>query len=477
MGGQPWVRFSRVVGAAGVLAGAAVMVLDERVDTRALALVSGTAAMALLDAFPITFRRGQASRRYTTVIEVGFGFAATWSTPLWMVLATGVASIPVLVDRRLARWRRHVSSGTLLLSAAPAALVLGSVENRPAAAGRVIAACGAFALASAVVTILARSATGEPTSTATERLRECATATAFGVGGGTLGWVLALAIDGPSPGPAASVVALAIVVGLCVVMSRDTVRTDALQSTVRALSDLGTVDDEARLRHHLGEDASALVRGAMRITLVDHRPQAGEWVEVPRHPGSWLRVERHPAADPLLDEEREQMATIAALVAGSLDRVGRLREARRQAETDPMTGALNRRGLATMLGALESRAVVVGLDIDDLKMLNDVGGHDVGDAAIVALVERLRSRLRAGDLLARTGGDEFVVVMPNTQLDEAAAVIDAALHPPPTVSSSGGPHEVTASWGTAAFDPAQQGSIDEVLKSADEALYESKRQR
>jgi diguanylate cyclase (GGDEF)-like protein len=86
------------------------------------------------------------------------------------------------------------------------------------------------------------------------------------------------------------------------------------------------------------------------------------------------------------------------------------------AHTDPLTGALNRRGLQAGLSPLLATAspqhlhAIFLLDLDGFKPVNDLHGHEVGDALLVEVVRRLREVLRSQDLVARIGGDEFVIV-------------------------------------------------------------------
>ena len=145
----------------------------------------------------------------------------------------------------------------------------------------------------------------------------------------------------------------------------------------------------------------------------------------------------------------------------------------RLAQLDPLTGLANRAGLH---GALERELArsrrsgrtlsVAVVDLDEFKTLNDEHGHLAGDQALVRLVQTWRSGLRGGDLLARFGGDEFVVVFPETSMWEATGVLHR-LHR----------HEGACSWsaGLAAWDGAE--SADQLLQRADAALYRAKGRR
>lgn len=107
-----------------------------------------------------------------------------------------------------------------------------------------------------------------------------------------------------------------------------------------------------------------------------------------------------------------------------------LAEARNAALTDPLTGALNRRGFDE---AFERESACVRrhggelalalIDLDDFKRLNDALGHHAGDEALVHLVRVLRSAMRPSDVISRFGGEEFVLLLPNTSLAAAAAAL------------------------------------------------------
>jgi diguanylate cyclase (GGDEF)-like protein len=139
----------------------------------------------------------------------------------------------------------------------------------------------------------------------------------------------------------------------------------------------------------------------------------------------------------------ERLALVTEVLVGSLDRAhlraGWLRQeldrSRRQSELDPMTGLYNRRYLDRFLAGAgaETPATLASMlvDVDDLKGINDIHGHEAGDAAIVAVADTLSGSMRPHDVVCRIGGDEFLVLMPGLSPDLATAVADrtvAAVH-------------------------------------------------
>lgn len=151
---------------------------------------------------------------------------------------------------------------------------------------------------------------------------------------------------------------------------------------------------------------------------------------------------------------------------------GLVRSNAEAAVRDPLTGALNRRGVAAAAGsvhAVSDRAggatAVVALDLDGFKAVNDTRGHAAGDDLLVSLVREWSSVLRAGDILGRTGGDEFVLVLPNCGTAEAEALVARlrAAHPFPW------------SYGIAEWHADEE--LDDVVERADERLYLAKPER
>ncbi len=150
----------------------------------------------------------------------------------------------------------------------------------------------------------------------------------------------------------------------------------------------------------------------------------------------------------------------------------------RQASHDPLTDLLNRRGfdiVADKLFATRSRDMhpfsVMMIDLDHFKRVNDTRGHETGDRVLVHVSRTLAEHLRAEDVFARWGGEEFVVLMPNcatNQAREAAQRLRAALALYPSEP------RVTISIGTASSD-GETSTLTELQRRADAALYQAKR--
>ena len=116
---------------------------------------------------------------------------------------------------------------------------------------------------------------------------------------------------------------------------------------------------------------------------------------------------------------------------------------------------------------------LIMFDLDGFKAINDTRGHDQGDAVLVAVAAQMRERLRHTDILARWGGEEFMILLPETTLAQAAALAEflrIGLH---TLTDSGiGP--VTASFGVAQYRPAE--TLDQWLKRVDDLVFQVKRE-
>ena len=154
------------------------------------------------------------------------------------------------------------------------------------------------------------------------------------------------------------------------------------------------------------------------------------------------------------------------------------------AVTDPLTGLHNRRYMSGQLNALVRRAgrggepvAVLLIDIDHFKMINDSFGHDVGDEVLREFAVRLATNVRAVDLACRYGGEEFVVIMPDTDLEAAHRIAERL-----RVHVAGSPFRVTgveeplgATISIGVACTLEAGDTPEaLLKRADEAVYDAK---
>jgi diguanylate cyclase (GGDEF)-like protein len=149
------------------------------------------------------------------------------------------------------------------------------------------------------------------------------------------------------------------------------------------------------------------------------------------------------------------------------------------ARTDELTALLNRRAFVrTAELEIERQARYGGefsimmLDLDGFKKLNDTRGHSVGDMALRNLAEAIRNNVRRADSVARIGGDEFVVLMPNTP-QAACASICQQLRRAVAEGMKDSGYTVTASIGSVTFEQPPE-SVDAALKAADGAMYRAK---
>lgn len=151
--------------------------------------------------------------------------------------------------------------------------------------------------------------------------------------------------------------------------------------------------------------------------------------------------------------------------------LGQLSESlRRQADTDPLTGLLNRNGFTAaairehaIAQRTGSRLTIAVLDLDGFKQVNDLHGHSAGDRLLVELGRSWQARLRTGDILARHGGDEFVLLLPATSADEAATVLERLRD-----------ERLSVRWSVGVCEWRSHETLGECMTRADEYLYSVK---
>jgi diguanylate cyclase (GGDEF)-like protein len=154
----------------------------------------------------------------------------------------------------------------------------------------------------------------------------------------------------------------------------------------------------------------------------------------------------------------------------------------RQAITDELTGLVNRRRFMEALPAEVTRATTLDsplsavlADLDDFKLVNDRFGHHVGDEVLKGFADLASGHLRDIDVLGRLGGEEFAILLPETDIHGAASVADRirrSLGGAPLAVVGEEPVTMTASFGVSELEPNQSG--DDLLRGADAALYRAK---
>ncbi len=194
----------------------------------------------------------------------------------------------------------------------------------------------------------------------------------------------------------------------------------------------------------------------------------------------------HLAHQDALDEATLQLARTAdEQIALSLANLGLQETLRNQSVRDGLTGLHNRRYLEEALERELGRAArserplaLILIDVDHFKRFNDNFGHETGDAVLRAIAEMLGSNLRKADIACRYGGEEFVLIMPEADLENAVSKAQSLREAAKALDVRHEREEIgpiTLSLGVAAF-PALGSDGEALLKVADEALYRAKRE-
>lgn len=194
---------------------------------------------------------------------------------------------------------------------------------------------------------------------------------------------------------------------------------------------------------------------------------------------------RHDSSDSVSDHGRlmRQATMVADLFALSLSNIYLRERLLDQAIHDPLTKLYNRRFLEETLerevlhAKRHQRTIcIIMLDIDHFKRFNDTYGHDGGDAVLSTLAEYLRSNTRRSDIACRFGGEEFVIIMPETPLEAARRRAEQLAHGVRSLRVTMQGYElapITVSMGLAGF-PDHGSSPADLIRAADNALYHAK---
>jgi diguanylate cyclase (GGDEF)-like protein len=183
---------------------------------------------------------------------------------------------------------------------------------------------------------------------------------------------------------------------------------------------------------------------------------------------------------PLTQPERSRIDESVAQAAPVLANLRNLAIAEVRAATDALTGLPNARALRDSLVRMVAQSsrsqlplAAVLCDLDSFKQINDVYGHDKGDQALAAASAALRTSLRESDLVGRYGGEEFLILLPDTPLDGAMVLAEKLRSEVAQVNVAGVDRAITASFGVSCFpDDAPDGEM--LVRMADRALYAAK---
>ena len=233
-----------------------------------------------------------------------------------------------------------------------------------------------------------------------------------------------------------------------------------------------------------GSRADMALYDAGLKTLGENLRFAGAPFELPLPDSRFVRIIASPTSEQhvfyahvdISELKRQQRLLAVAEAAARRDRERAYYLATHDALTElPNRMLSDERLKSSFLNLKRSRVVysVLALDIDHFKLVNDEHGHAIGDSVLRALADQLRNSVRESDFVARVGGEEFLVLLPATGLDEAGLVAEKIRQSVQCMKSPTG-KQVTISIGVAAASPEDQNEDVCVLK-ADQMLYEAKR--
>jgi diguanylate cyclase (GGDEF)-like protein len=181
-----------------------------------------------------------------------------------------------------------------------------------------------------------------------------------------------------------------------------------------------------------------------------------------------------PDGGPLGDEAVAKLAVLAGQSGARIGTVRAFEKTQLQASTDGLTGLVNRRTAERRLRELlrdgQLFALVIG-DLDHFKQLNDTHGHEAGDRALRLFAQTVKRALREHDMIARWGGEEFVLALPQLDRFQAIEILDRVRHDL-AVAHPGETPRFTVSFGVT--DSTGGDSVEALLGVADRGLYAAK---
>jgi two-component system cell cycle response regulator len=231
-----------------------------------------------------------------------------------------------------------------------------------------------------------------------------------------------------------------------------------------------------------GENVGQIAVDAIRRGATDYVVKLGDYLfTIP------LVVEKNLTMAKMKRENEQLREQVEKAMIELQFKNGQLQESllrvEQMAATDPLTGLYNRRHFGRVLEQLFSEAQrydtdlsCAMIDLDGYKQLNDAHGHQVGDQLLVAAGRVITANLRKMDIAARYGGDEFVLLLPRAQTDEAAGVVQRIREEFFTASAAvlNRADGVRMSVGIGSVRATSSGSAEQLIATADKALYQAK---
>jgi diguanylate cyclase (GGDEF)-like protein len=184
-----------------------------------------------------------------------------------------------------------------------------------------------------------------------------------------------------------------------------------------------------------------------------------------------VAADRQPPPERLVG----QLATLSTQLGNRLGALRALESSRLEAATDKLTGLPNRRLLESQLASLIERStpfVLVLADLDNFKRLNDSFGHEIGDRALQLFAQVLRDKVRGNDVIARLGGEEFVLVYPNMSVTTSIEAVERVRDGLTQALAMSTVPEFTCSFGITHSSVGR--SADSILRVADAGLLRAK---
>lgn len=222
--------------------------------------------------------------------------------------------------------------------------------------------------------------------------------------------------------------------------------------------------------HFPGEEHPAM------LTLTDGKPRYEVIMGVHKPNGelAWISINTQP----MFQEEEQQPSAVVATFTDITLRIQWEKELRRVSVTDHLTQIFNRvKGTESLCVEIERAQryedplSIVMFDIDHFKKVNDVHGHDVGDSVLVEVSKTIAKHLRSTDVFVRWGGEEFVIILPHTLIEDSLSLAERFRLEIESIKKEELP-AITASFGVTAF--IINDSSETIIKRADEALYKAK---